>query len=102
MRGRFPACSISIEGSLWGATPARPAGCDGHALVRSDRGRWSVWPHFTRRGREAGDLPPQGPANRGREREGGRVSDIDPESLAIGGGWVYWTRAGDPFSAPID
>jgi hypothetical protein len=29
-------------------------------------------------------------------------TDIDPESLAIRGGRVYWTRAGEPFSAPID
>jgi hypothetical protein len=27
--------------------------------------------------------------------------DIDPRSLAIAGGWVYWTRAGEPHSARI-
>lgn len=29
-------------------------------------------------------------------------SDIDPSSLAVGGSWIYWTRAGQPQSAPIN
>ena len=28
-------------------------------------------------------------------------ADIDPRSLAIGGGWAYWMRGGQPQSAPI-
>jgi hypothetical protein len=27
--------------------------------------------------------------------------DVDADSLALGGSWLYWTRAGEPHSAPL-
>jgi hypothetical protein len=40
------------------------------------------------------------------ERGGSTVlgggDDVEPQSLAVGGGWVYWTQAGGARSAPID
>jgi hypothetical protein len=40
------------------------------------------------------------------DRSGARIaaagSDIDPHSLALAGGTIYWTQGGRPFSAPLD